>query len=333
MANDTTLTNNGTINVNTEMTIGSSGTVAGSGVITVGRSGMVEIDTNSSGNTGILQNSVSNSGTVIYNGTSNNNNITGIITLVSGGKVYSQVDLSSHLSGEEVLSNKNYEGTNYSFAWQYDVPSGGGTPSIPSNPGDNRPEEPEEPTFPFVDVEEDAWYYDAVEYTYENNLMAGTSATTFAPEMNLTRTMTAQILYNLEGKPEVAEGATFADMGTAPSWSLDAIAWAQDTGVVAGIGNNLFDPNANVTREQFAQMMYNYAQLKKYDTTATADLSKFPDDQNVSSWAETAMSWANAEGLIHGSRENGVDYLLPSGATTRAHAASIIMNFDLNVVK
>lgn len=332
VANDTTLTNNGTINVNTEMTVGSSGKVAGNGAITVGSSGALEIDTNSS-NTGTLQNSVSNSGTVIYNGTQNSNNITGTITLVSGGKVYSQADLSNHLSGEEVLSNKNYEGTNYSFAWQYDVPSGGDTPSIPSNPGDNKPEEPEEPTFPFEDVAEDAWYRAAVEYVYENSLMAGTSATTFDPEMNLTRAMTAQILYNLEGKPEVAEGATFADMGTAPSWSLDAIAWAQDTGVVAGIGNNLFDPNANVTREAVAQMMYNYTQFKKYDTTATADLSKFPDDQNVSSWAETAMSWANAEGLINGSKENGIDYLLPSGATTRAHAASIIMNFDLNVVK
>lgn len=332
VANDTTLTNNGTINVNTEMTVGSSGKVAGNGAITVGSSGALEIDTNSS-NTGTLQNSVSNSGTVIYNGTQNSNNITGTITLVSGGKVYSQADLSNQLSGEEVLSNKNYEGTNYSFAWQYDVPSGGDTPSIPSNPGDNKPEEPEEPTFPFEDVAEDAWYRAAVEYVYENSLMAGTSATTFDPEMNLTRAMTAQILYNLEGKPEVAEGATFADMGTAPSWSLDAIAWAQDTGVVAGIGNNLFDPNANVTREAFAQMMYNYTQFKKYDTTATADLSKFPDGQNVSSWAETAMSWANAEGLINGSKENGIDYLLPSGATTRAHAASIIMNFDLNVVK
>lgn len=329
VANDTTLTNNGTINVNTEMTVGSSGKVAGNGAITVGSSGALEIDTNSS-NTGTLQNSVSNSGTVIYNGTQNSNNITGTITLVSGGKVYSQADLSNHLSGEEVLSNKNYEGTNYSFAWQYDVPSGGDTPSIPSNPDDDKPEEP---AFPFTDVKSTAWYYNAVKYVYENNLMAGTSATTFDPEMNLTRAMTAQILYNLEGKPEVAEGATFADMGTAPSWSLDAIAWAQDTGVVAGIGNNLFDPNANVTREAFAQMMYNYTQFKKYDTTATADLSKFPDDQNVSSWAETAMSWANAEGLINGSKENGIDYLLPSGATTRAHAASIIMNFDLNVAK
>lgn len=330
VANDTTLTNNGTINVNTEMTVGSSGKVAGNGAITVGSSGALEIDTNSS-NTGTLQNSVSNSGTVIYNGTQNSNNITGTITLVSGGKVYSQADLSNHLSGEEVLSNKNYEGTNYSFAWQYDVPSGGDTPSIPSNPGDNKPEEPEEPAFPFTDVKSTAWYYNAVKYVYENNLMAGTGDTTFDPEVSLTRAMTAQILYNLEGQPKVDEEATFADMNEAPTWSVDAIAWAQDTGVVAGMGDNQFAPNLKVTREQFAQMMYNYAKYKKYDLTKTGDLSKFPDDSSVSDWAETAMSWANGNGLINGHEDSGL--IDPAGNTIRGQAASIIMNFDLNVVK
>lgn len=207
------------------------------------------------------------------------------------------------------------------------------TPVIPSNPGgdDDEPEEPEEPAMPFTDVTTGAWYYGAVEYVYENNLMAGTGDTTFDPEMNLTRAMTAQILYNLEGKPEVAEGATFADMGTAPNWSVDAIAWAQDTGVVAGIGNNLFDPNTNVTREAFAQMMYNYAKFKGYDLTKAGDLTKFPDAGSVSTWAETAMSWANGNGLINGHAESGL--LDPQGTTTRAQAASIIANFDKHVVK
>lgn len=202
-------------------------------------------------------------------------------------------------------------------------------PTYPSNPGGN--DKPEEPTFPFIDVKSTAWYYDAVKYVYENNLMAGTGDTTFDPEVSLTRAMTAQILYNLEGKPEVAEGATFADMGTAPIWSLDAIAWAQDTGVVAGMGDNQFAPNAKVTREQFAQMMYNYAKYKKYDLTKTGDLSKFPDDGSVSDWAETAMSWANGNGLINGHEDSGL--IDPAGNTIRGQAASIIMNFDKNVVK
>ena len=170
-----------------------------------------------------------------------------------------------------------------------------------------------------------------MKYVYENNLMAGTGDTTFDPEVSLTRAMTAQILYNLEGQPKVDEEATFSDMTEAPTWSVDAIAWAQDTGVVAGMGDNEFAPNAKVTREQFAQMMYNYAKYKKYDLTKTGDLSKFPDDGSVSDWAETAMSWANGNGLINGHEDSGL--IDPAGNTIRGQAASIIMNFDKNVVK
>ena len=328
VANDTTLTNNGTINVNTEMTVGSSGKVAGNGAITVGSRGALEIDTNSS-NTGTLQNSVSNSGTVIYNGTQNSNNITGTITLVSGGKVYSQADLSNHLSGEEVLSNKNYEGTNYSFAWQYDVPSGGDTPSIPSNPGDNKPEEPEEPAFPFTDVTEgDDWFYDAVAYVYENGIMAGTDETIFDPYMELNRAQAAQLFYNLEGKPAVTGDSTFTDV-TSGHWAVDAITWAAQNDIVAGIGGGLYDPDSNVTREQFAVMLYKYARFKGYDLTAAGDLTQFPDAGSISSWAETALSWANGKSLING-HENGT--LAPVGTATRAQAASILAQFDQSFI-
>ena len=184
---------------------------------------------------------------------------------------------------------------------------------------------------PFADVADNAWYRNAIQYVYENNLMAGTGDTTFDPEVSLTRAMTAQILYNLEGQPKVDEEATFSDMTEAPTWSVDAIAWAQDTGVVAGMGDNQFAPNAKVTREQFAQMMYNYAKYKKYDLTKTGDLSKFPDDGSVSDWAEVAMSWANGNGLINGHEDSGL--IDPAGNTFRGQAASIIMNFDKNVVK
>lgn len=111
---------------------------------------------------------------------------------------------------------------------------------------------------------------------------------------------------------------------------MDAIAWAQDTGVVAGMGNNTFAPNLKVTREQFAQMLYNYAKYKKCDLTKAGDLTKFPDEVSISTWAEAALSWANGNGLING-HENGT--LDPQGNTVRGQAASILMNFDLNVVK
>lgn len=99
-------------------------------------------------------------------------------------------------------------------------------------------------TLSFQDVKEGSWFQGAVEYVYRASLMAGTGDTTFEPNAKLTRAMTAQILYNLEGTPEVTGEATFTDMNTAPDWSMDAIAWAQDTGVVAGMGDNTLLPTS-----------------------------------------------------------------------------------------
>ena len=184
---------------------------------------------------------------------------------------------------------------------------------------------------PFTDVDSDDWFLAAVQYVYENGRMAGTSSTTFQPEVNLTRAMAAQVLYNLEGQPAITGDTTFTDAADAGEWAVKAITWAEQTGVVAGIGDGLFDPTANVTREEFAQMMYNYASYKEYDLTLEGDLSQFEDASAISGWAETAMSWANGSGLINGHEATGL--IDPAGTTTRGQAASIITNFDLNVAK
>ncbi len=207
-------------------------------------------------------------------------------------------------------------------------------PSNPVNPnpggGNNKPEEPEEPTWPFTDVTEgDDWFYDAVAYVYENGIMAGTGETTFAPYMELDRAMAAQLFYNLEGKPVVTGDSTFTDV-TSGHWAVDAITWAAQNDIVAGIGGGLYDPDSNVTREQFAVMLYKYARFKGYDLTATGDLTQFPDAGSISSWAETALSWANGNGLINGHENGTID---PKGSTIRAQAASIMANFDQNVAK
>ena len=183
---------------------------------------------------------------------------------------------------------------------------------------------------PFTDVNSDDWFLAAVQYVYENDRMAGTSSTTFQPEVHLTRAMAAQVLYNLEGQPAVTGDTTFTDAAAAGEWAVKAITWAEQTGVVAGIGDGLFDPTANVTREEFAQMMYNYASYKEYDLTPEGDLSQFEDASAISGWAETAMSWANGSGLINGHDDGTID---PQGTTTRAQAASILMNFDQNVAE
>lgn len=184
------------------------------------------------------------------------------------------------------------------------------------------------PTHHLADVLVKAWYHDAVDYVVEHGIMTGTSATTFEPNTTLSRAMVAQILYNLEGQPTVTGESTFTDSNT--HWAAKAIAWAQKTGVVSGYGNNTFRPNQAVTREELAQMLYNYAEYKQYDLTASGDLIAFPDGNNVQGWAKTAMSWANGNQLINGFED---DTLRPGGDSIRAQAASILMNFDLNVVK
>ena len=203
-----------------------------------------------------------------------------------------------------------------SETFTYTPPTGGGAP--------------EEPTWPFTDVTEgEGWFYDAVAYVYENGIMAGTDETTFEPYMELDRAMAAQLFYNLEGKPAVTGDSTFTDV-TSGHWAVDAITWAAQNDIVAGIGGNLYDPDSNVTREQFAVMLYKYARFKGYDLTATGDLTQFPDAGSISSWAETALSWANGNGLINGHENGTID---PKGSTIRAQAASIMANFDQNVAK
>ena len=205
-----------------------------------------------------------------------------------------------------------------------------GEVGTPSTPGGGTPSEPEEPTWPFTDVTEgDDWFYDAVAYVYETGIMAGTGETVFEPTMELDRAMAAQLFYNLEGKPTVTGDSTFTDV-TSGHWAVDAITWAAQNDIVAGIGGNLYDPDSNVTREQFAVMLYKYARFKGYDLTATGDLTQFPDAGSISSWAETALSWANGNGLINGHENGTID---PKGSTIRAQAASIMANFDQNVAK
>ena len=181
---------------------------------------------------------------------------------------------------------------------------------------------------PFTDLGEGQWYENAVRYAYTHDLMAGTSATTFAPNKSLTRAEAVQILYNLEGQPTVTAATNFAD--SANHWAATAIAWAEQTGVVDGYEDGTFRPENNVTRQEFAQMMYNYAVYKDYDLSAKGDLSQFSDGDSVQEWAIPAMEWANGNELINGHDDGTLE---PGGTTTRAQAASILMRFDQNVVE
>ncbi len=185
----------------------------------------------------------------------------------------------------------------------------------------------EEPSgFPFTDVTSGDWYYDAVVYAWENDLMTGTSATTFAPGMTTSRAMLATLLYRLDGAPDLSDenlGYPYGDVD-ADSWYGDGVYWARLHGVVTGITSEIFDPNGAITREQMAAMLYRYAQYKGYDVTGSADLSGYADADSVSDWAGYAMAWAVDSGLISGVGNNTLN---PQGSATRAEIATILMRF------
>lgn len=183
-------------------------------------------------------------------------------------------------------------------------------------------------TLPFADVASGDWYYAAVQYAYDNGLMAGTSAAAFSPDLAVTRGMMVTILYSLEGTPEAAS-AGFTDVADG-QWYAAAVNWAASNGIVSGYGDGVFGPNDTITREQMAAILYRYAQYKGCDVTASADLSGYADVDQISSYALTAMQWANAEGLISGTSATA---LSPDGPATRAQAAAIFMQFCENVAQ
>ncbi len=183
------------------------------------------------------------------------------------------------------------------------------------------------PSLQFTDLDTSLWYHNAIDYMLEHKLMSGTSDTLFAPSLTTDRAMLTTILYNLEGRPAVEEASTFEDVA-AGKWYADAIAWAQDNAVVAGTGANTFAPDTKITREQMAVMLYNYVLFKGYDVTKAGDLTKFADADSVSSWAEKALCWATANGLISGvSSDPTVLILNPKGESTRSEMAALMMNF------
>lgn len=180
---------------------------------------------------------------------------------------------------------------------------------------------------PFIDVAKSDWFYDNVYYVYKNNLMKGTSETTFAPYSNTTRAMIVTILHRLEGTPK-AGANPFTDVAEG-SYYYDAVAWASENKIVSGYGDDKFGPENPITREQMALILMNYAKFKGYDVSAKADISKFDDGANVSDWAKDAMSWANAKGLIQGDANK----LMPAGNATRAQVAAILNRFIDNPAK
>ena len=190
--------------------------------------------------------------------------------------------------------------------------------------------EPEQPSeMPFVDVVKDAWYYPAVEYVYNNELMNGTNGgLTFEPNVNLNRAMMAAVLYNMEGGPDCDKSGLFSDVADG-MWYTDAVNWAASNNIVSGMPDGTYAPNQALTREQMASILYRYAEYKGIKTDARADLGKFTDGNTTSAWATDVVQWAVAEKLINGV---GTE-LQPKGTASRAQVATVLMNYCENVAK
>lgn len=177
---------------------------------------------------------------------------------------------------------------------------------------------------PFTDVQETDWFYNAVSCAYVNGLFNGTSNTTFSPNDTMTRAMLATVLYRMADEPAgVGENAPFTDV-VMDSWYTDAVAWANENGIISGYGNGLFGGNDSITREQLVVMLYRYAKFMKHDTAAAGDLSAFTDAGDASDWAVEALRWAYAEGLITGRTATTI---VPQGTATRAEVATLLMRF------
>lgn len=192
----------------------------------------------------------------------------------------------------------------------------------PENIGDKDDGETEEPGLPFTDVPDGIWYEEAVRFVYDNGIMQGTAEGRFTPYGVTTRGTIVTMLYRLEGEPAVT-GSDFADVADGQFYS-NAVAWASANGIVSGYGNGSFGPSDNVTREQMAVILHNYAVFKGYDVSASGDLSVFTDSGAISSWAQESMAWAVGSGLMSG---KGSGVLDPSGTATRAELAQMFMNF------
>ena len=199
----------------------------------------------------------------------------------------------------------------------------------PITPGvDNKkPASKPEVKLPFTDVSTSDWFYDDVAFVYENGLFSGTDSRSFSPNASMTRAMLVTVLYRLEGEPTVTGRSSFTDVRSGAYYEK-AVIWAAANGIVTGTDSTSFSPDAKVTREQLAAILYRYAQYRKLDTDASAKLNSFTDADSVSAYASEALGWAVSEGLINGASGK----LMPKGDATRAQVAAILHRFVKNVL-
>ena len=182
---------------------------------------------------------------------------------------------------------------------------------------------------PFADVGRGDWFFDDVRYVYETGLMNGVSATRFAPYGSTTRGMIVTILYRMEGQPAVSRDCPFTDVASG-SYYERAITWAAANGIVTGYSSTIFAPDANITREQLAAILYRYAVYKGLDVSVgeNTNILSYEDFASLSEYAIPAMQWACGAGILYGFGGS----LLPDAPANRLQAAAILHRFCVNIL-
>ena len=170
----------------------------------------------------------------------------------------------------------------------------------------------------FGDVPQNSWFADAVKYVSENKLMNGKSTTAFAPNENMSRAMLATVLYRMSSETAEAD-SSFRDVSSSAYYAA-AVNWASSEGIVNGTGANAFSPNASITREQLAAMLYRYAG----EPSVSADLSAYTDTVDISPYASKAVEWCVAKGILSG---KSATRLAPQDTATRAECAAMLQRF------
>jgi len=178
----------------------------------------------------------------------------------------------------------------------------------------------------FTDVKSTDWFFDSVKYVAENNLMNGVSETEFAPNSTLTRAMLVTILYRHAGEPATNRSIPFADVDMG-AYYANAVSWAKQNGIVSGVTENEFAPDANITREQIATILFRYAQLNGMETMTLEENLHFADSTDISEFAISAMNWAVGKDLIKGKTTSTLN---PKDNATRAEIAAILQRFIQN---
>ena len=165
----------------------------------------------------------------------------------------------------------------------------------------------------FTDVPETHWAYESVEYAVDHGYFSGTGGSTFSPDATMTRAMLWTVLARMDGYTGTA--------GPNDPWYQNGRDWAMANGISDGT-----NPEGNITREQFATMLYNFAEYTGESTDKDSSiLSKYSDRGSIASYAMDAMAWAVTHGIISGTTSTTI---APTGLATRAQAAAMLMRFD-----